>query len=116
MNVGTPIPSGPPTARLFTYSAPDSNIRTKFTSTGPLNGWSVVFSRRPELDNHKDRPAGIDPTWVAYATGESTYEEGKVYEGEMQTWSPLYNDYIKVPGDAIVDPFTITSDLVLIKN
>jgi len=111
--IGNPIPTGPVQSEFVTWAPDNSQFRMTFLNEGDKSGNSILLSRRATLDNHANRPANTDPTWVAYSTGLVTFVRDKEYFGDVEEWSDFYEEWRRVQ-DGGFGPLTISNDLIAI--
>jgi hypothetical protein len=58
-------------------------------------GSVIPFTRDPSLDDF-DRPATVDPLWVAYSTGQVAFDMNSMYQAELQRPGMVPNTWDRV--------------------
>lgn len=82
--VGPPPPAPLTTSGLYFFASPAQNVRLVLTVGPPVAGGPIFpFFRDPALDNFQ-RPAGTDPSFVAYSTGQLPFVSGATYEADLE--------------------------------
>lgn len=87
--VGPAPPAPRTTSGLYFFSSPGAIVRMVITA-GPAAGPGVIgvgsvitFTADPSLDDF-DRPGTVDPSWVAFSTGQVGFTSNTTYEAELQ--------------------------------